>query len=268
MAVSMQAAMLHPDDLAAHQSVAIPVVRAAVTWPPEGRPERVALPIKVAGACTVGAVAVACGWLFLHRSTAAVPEAAGRPIRFGVDVVVTPVGADVTRAGVSLGRAPLSVDGRQGEVVELDVVKPGYLQQTVRGRAGPAGDPATMLSVTLPRVAGFSGGWTTSTGERLNLTRVNDDVVVTAGAMPARRFGFEPSDAISVVFAADEEYRDPRRPSDVSCRASARVEYRYTPQGDRLEMRREQVTMTLVEPRCDVIGRVWSVATTLQRSSR
>lgn len=264
----MQQAMLHPDDLAAHQTAEIPAVRAAVAWPPEGRPQRVALPIKVVGACTVAAVAVACVWLFFNRSTAAVPEGAGRPTRFGVDVVVTPAGADVVRAGVTMGRAPLSVDGRQGEVVELDVAKPGYLQQTVRGRAGPAGDPATMLSVTLPRVDGFTGVWTAATGERLNLTRVNDDVVVTTGAAPARRFGFEPSDATSVVFAADEEYRDPRRPSDVSCRASARVEYRYTPQGDRLEMRREQVTMTLVEPRCDVVDRVWSVASTLQRVSR
>ena len=260
--------MLYADDPAAHQSAEIPAVRAAVAWPPEGRPPRVALSIKAAGGCTVAAVMIASVWSFYNRSPVAVDEGAGRLIRFGVDVVVTPAGADVVRAGVPIGRAPLSLNGRQGEVVELDVAKPGYLQQTVRGRAGRAGDPATMLSVTLPRVDGFTGDWITSTGERLNLNRVNDDVVVAIGAAPARRFGFEPSDATSVVFAADQEYRDPRRRSDVSCRASARVEYRYTPQGDRLEMRQEQVTMTLVEPRCNVVDRVWSVAAKLQRESR
>ena len=125
-----------------------------------------------------------------------------------------------------------------------------------------------MLSVTLARVDGFAGVWTTATGEVLTLSRVNDDVMVASSNTPPRRFGFEPGDTTSVVFAADQEYRDPRRPSDVSCRASARVEYRYTSQGDRLEMRREQVTMTLVEPRCDVVDRVWSVAARLQRMSR
>ncbi len=264
--------MLPPEDLAAelaaHQTAEIPAVRAAVGWPHERGPQRVTLPIKVAGACTVAAVIVA-GWLVVHdRNPAAIMPAVARPSRFGLDVVVSPAGADLVRDGAVLGRAPMSVAGQQGEFIVLEVTKPGYLQQTLRGRAGRAGDPTTMLAATLARVDGFTGVWITPTGEPLTLARINDDVMVKAGPAAARRFGFEPSDPTSVVFAADQEYVDPRRPSEVTCRASARVEYRYTPQGDWLEIRREQVTMLLGEPRCEVVDRVWSVATKLQRVAR
>ena len=260
--------MAHPDDLPAYQTAEIPAVRTAADWLHEAQPQPVPRLIKVVGGCCVAAVLV--GGLVLFRASNAPPGAAshGQPVRFGVDVVVSPTGADLYRDGAAVGRAPMSLSGRQGEAIVLDVDKPGYVSQTVRGRAGRAGDPTTMLSVTLARVEWFAGVWTTATGEVLTLSRVNDDVMVTSANAPVRRFGFEPGDASSVVFAADQEYRDPRRPSDVSCRASARVEYRYTPQGDRLEMRREQVTMTLVEPRCDVVDRVWSVAARLQRVSR
>lgn len=260
--------MAHPDDLPAYQTAEIPAVRTAADWLHESRPQPVPLLIKVVGGCCVAAVLV--GGLVMFRAPKAAPAAVspGQPVRFGVDVVVSPAGADLYRDGAPVGRAPASVVGRQGEAIVLDVAKPGYVSQTVRGRAGRAGDPATMLSVTLARVDGFAGVWTTAAGEAVTFRRVNDDVMVTSPNAPTRRFGFEQGDATSVVFAADQEYRDPRRPSEVSCRASARIEYRYTPQGDRLEMRREQVTMTLVEPRCDVVDRVWSVAARLQRVSR
>jgi hypothetical protein len=261
--------MARPEDLPAYQTAEIPAVRTAADWLHEGRPQPVARLIKVVGACSAAAVLVG-GFIIFRAAPDAAPVAASQsqPARFGVDVVVSPAGADLYRDGAVLGRAPMSLSGREGEVIQLEVARPGYVPQTVRGRAGRAGDPATMLSVTLARVDGFTGVWTTPTGEAVTFSRVNDDVVVTTANAPPRRFGFEPGDATSVVFAADQEYRDPRRPSDVSCRASARVEYRYTPQGDRLEMRREQVTMTLVEPRCDVVDRVWSVAARLQRQSR
>ncbi|MBP9087849.1 MAG: hypothetical protein KBG15_17140 [Kofleriaceae bacterium] len=260
--------MVRSDDLPAYQTAEIPAVRPAADWLHDGRRQPVALPIKVVGVCSVAAVLVSAFLLFDARKPAAVMASDASSPRFGVDVVVSPAGADLYRNGAAIGRTPMSLSGRQGEAIVLEIAKPGYLPQTVRGRAGRAGDPTTMMSATLVRVDGFAGGWTTAAGEPLTFSRVNDDVVVSSSAAPPRRFGFEPGDATSVVFAADQEVRDPRRSADVSCRASARVEYRYTPQGDRLEVRREQVTMTLVEPRCDVVDRVWSVATRLQRVAR
>jgi hypothetical protein len=243
--------------------------RPAVAWPHERAPSpRFAL---VKGAVVVALMgAGVAGYLGTRTPRDADHAASAPPPRCSVDVVVTPTGADLVRNNSLVGTAPLSIPGRDNEAITLDVRKPGYLSATATGHARRAGDPAAMVSVTLTRVDSFAGDWRLPRGASaaeatLIFARINDEVEVTTSAGDTHRMGFEPGDATSVVFAFDEEFRDPRRPNDVTCRAAAHVEFRYWPQSDRLDMRREQVSMQLLAERCDVIDRTWAPAVTLQR---
>ncbi|HPH67872.1 MAG TPA: hypothetical protein PLF40_19070 [Kofleriaceae bacterium] len=243
--------------------------RPAVAWPNERAP-RARLSLAKAAVSVALLGAGVAGYVATRAPSDPDRTAVAPPARCSVDVVVTPAGADLVRHGNLIGAAPMSIPGHDNEAITLDVRKPGYLSATATGHARRAGDPAAMVSVTLTRVDSFAGAWRLPASEGAAqapwvFARVNDEVVVTMASGDSHRMGFEPGNATSVVFAFDEEYRDPRRPTDVTCRAGAHVEFRYWPRTDRLEMRREQITMQLLAERCDVIDRTWAPAITLQR---
>jgi hypothetical protein len=217
--------------------------------------------------CVVAMMALIAVVLLGQLSPARSQAAQTQARRFGVDIEVNPTGAEIYRNRDWIGVAPLSIGERQGASMELEIRKPGYLTTRISARAGATGDPATMLSVRLPRVDGFQGVWQLQPSkhggelEAFEISRVNDEVYVRKPTSNEQQhYQFDSSNETSVVFGIDVPSKTT---SKAGCASVQRVEFRYTPSHDVLALRNEVVT-TMGDD-CRVTDRQWLAAQSLIR---
>jgi len=230
--------------------------RGAITLPAD-RSKRPWLP-AVAGitvlAAGVGAVVLVGGDRNRARPRPA-PSVLPAPTgTVKVSVISVPAGAEVrTPDGVS-ATTPATVFGRPGESLALTVRKPGYRAVEKRIDVAASG---TAVSVRLDPIDGFVGVWAMPTGELRAFERRDDHVdafKLSAAAGPREfftqyAFAFAASDD-RVQFGADSVVADPRAPNEPTCNMRMRVDYVYTPDGDRLEQRREHVDVDFLNGTC------------------
>ncbi len=190
-----------------------------------------------------------------------------------VEVVTRPAGAAVWRGDRLMGPTPARLEVRLGEAVELELRKPGYA--TVR-RAVVAAGPSTSVAVDLAPQNGFEGVWALPDGQLRAFRRAGEMVDVfklktVAGARELyRRLALEepatPTD--DVVFAGAEVLPDARAAQDPSCQIPYRVEYRYDPKRDALDVRPERVRIGFVDGRCVVREKLPGEPLALVRADR
>ena len=222
-----------------------------------------------AGAVMIAGVVVVIGGR--DRGRKAVGGAAVDPPATGavIEVTTTPPGARVMEGGQDRGATPLVLPVTPGREVVLDLVRPGYV--TVRRLVtAHAGDPV-VVAASLALVKGFEGVWSMPDGGELRAFERRGDQVAgfrLASASGAREFlrffDFMPTGA-GVTFAATEPFVDERAPDEPSCNIPLRAEYRYQPDDDRLELRRERAQYALVDGHCQLASTSWSDPQALAR---
>jgi tRNA A-37 threonylcarbamoyl transferase component Bud32 len=184
-------------------------------------------------------------------------RSAASPDHVRIQIVSTPSGAEVTNGDHLIGTTPTSIQLARGETVELVAHKPGYLAQA---RTLTAGAEGSSLGFELAAVSRFQGVWRQDNGELRAFERVADQVEVyklaeVEGARTFyKRYVFAPA-RHGIVFAASDEVIDPRAPGDPRCHVAVRVEYRYDPESDVLELHREKVKIDLRDGSCVVRSR-------------
>jgi len=174
-----------------------------------------------------------------------------------LEVSTHPEGAAVRRGERLMGATPASLEVRLGEAVALELRKPGY--ETAR-RTLTAAEPQTRVEVELAPQNGFEGVWALPDGQLRAFRRSGEMVDVfklktVAGERELyRRLSLEEPPAASddVVFAGSEVVTDGRGAHDPSCQIPHRVEYRYDPKRDALDVRPEKVQIGFVDGRCVV----------------
>jgi tRNA A-37 threonylcarbamoyl transferase component Bud32 len=171
-----------------------------------------------------------------------------------IDVTSTPDKAEVTRDGALVGTTPVSIYLAPGASANLVVRKPGYLPAEHRVTAGSSSGG---FPVTLVEVHQFNGVWQLPDGELRALERSGDQVDIykldeVAGERHFYRHFPLVAAKVGVAFASDDEIVDARAPDDPQCHVPVRVEYRYRPEGDALELQREKVGIDLVGGHCVV----------------
>jgi hypothetical protein len=175
-----------------------------------------------------------------------------QPGEIAVEIVSIPPGAEVKTDHV-VGTTPMSLPLAAGAQATLIVTKPGYLPITRTVRAEP--DKPQMFELTA--VTGFNGTWRMKNGELRWFERAGEQVSVYKLTEVAGRreffknYKFAPVDK-GIAFAADDEIVDPRKPEDPNCHVPVHVEYRYDPQEDVLELRREKVSIDMHAGSCVV----------------
>ena len=186
-----------------------------------------------------------------------------------IEVTTTPPGARVMEGGQDRGATPLVLPVTPGREVVLDLVRPGYVtvRRLVTARAG---DPV-VVAASLALVEGFEGVWSMPDGGELRAFERRGDQVAgfkLASASGAREFlrffDFMPATG-GVTFAATEPFVDERAPDEPSCNIPLRAEYRYQPEVDRLELRRERAQYALVDGHCQLAATSWSEPKPLAR---
>ena len=149
-----------------------------------------------------------------------------------------PAGAEIRIGGQVYGKTPKRIDAQPGDT--LVVSKPGYL--SVRRPVNEERE----LTVRLDEVTRFNGVWRIGNGELRAFERKAEQVAVyklDAVAGPKtffKHYEFAPAD-VGVAFGSVDEIVDPRAPNDPNCHQPVRVEYRYDPERDTLEQRRENI---------------------------
>jgi hypothetical protein len=212
-----------------------------------GRPY---LPVAAAACVLGGGLAVVLwGRGGDAASEAPAPEPAATP---GTKVVVEsePIGAKVFRDDREIGVTPLYVE--VGAPVDIVVRKPGYLERRATLHAGVQTRVA-LVSTTL-----YEGVWQTPAGELRAFEHQGDGVAVSkldAVRGPRtffRRYEFVDAIGPVVAFASSEDVVDPHAPDEPSCHAPIRVEYRFRPEGEVLELRKPRVAMDFANGHCVV----------------
>ncbi len=226
-------------------------VRPAHAAPPPRADRRPWLP-AVAGAGVLGLGVVAA--IALRPGSKAAPAAP--PPASDDDVTIqltsTPDQAQVIVGGQPAGTTPLAIHVRRGAVADVIVRKPGYLD--ARRTVGNTGASAAF---ELQPVTGFEGVWRLPEGELRALAREGDRVDVfkldtVAGPRRFyRHYAFVPAEH-GAAFASDEEIVDARGPDDPSCHVAVHVEYRYDPDANALELRREVAAIGFAGGHCVV----------------
>ncbi|HTL37983.1 MAG TPA: serine/threonine-protein kinase [Kofleriaceae bacterium] len=171
-----------------------------------------------------------------------------------IRVTSEPSDAEVKENGNVVGKTPLTLPVAAATQHTLTVAKPGYVAET---KTVQAGQPA---SFSLTGVTGFNGTWRMKNGELRWFERIGEQVSVyklTEVAGPReffKHYKFTPADK-GITFGADDEIVDPRKPDDPGCHVPVHVEYRYDPQEDVLEQRREHVVIDFTAGTCVVRDR-------------
>ena len=221
----------------------------------------------VAGAVAIaGVVVVASG---RGRGRAA-SRAVTRPgAGAEIEIVTVPSGARVLEGGQDRGATPMALPATPGREVVIDLVRPGYVtaHRVVTARAG---EPIA-VHASLALVTGFEGVWALPDGGGLRAFERRGDQVAgfklpapTAAREFLRFFEFVPATA-GVVFTATEPFVDERAPDEPSCNIPLRAEYRYQPELDALELRRERAQYALVDGHCQLAATSWSEPAPLAR---
>ena len=174
-----------------------------------------------------------------------------------IDVISTPPGAEVRQGVRVIGATPMPLYVKPGASMAIIVTKPGYLpeERTVSAKADGSVEPFSLLAITR-----FEGVWRLPNGELRAFERRGEQIDVSklddvdGPKQFYRHYGLVTADQ-GVAFASEEEVVDPRAPDDSGCHLRVRVEYRYTPSDDVLELRRERVKIDLVEHHCVVRSR-------------
>jgi hypothetical protein len=227
----------------------------------------------VLGLAVVGFVVIRGG--DRERETAE-PRPAAEPAANKVQLMVmtAPGSAKVTRGGVLLGMTPLIVDVAPGSFA-LTITKPGY-------RAIEANVDATTgvtLRKDLQPITGFEGVWALpdgklrgfwrTTGDKVGIYRLRtltgDRELWRTGDLVDPPAGTSPS---LVVFATDTAMAD-ERSADHSCDdIPHRIEYRFDPTSEALEVRAEIVGTATRDGRCIVVSREPGEPMVLARADR
>ncbi len=214
-----------------------------------------------------GAVALAAGGLAGYLALAGPGQrttgagGAGASVSPGgeVEVLSTPPGALVHRAGASPMLTPARLQVAAGAPLEIEVRKPGYAplrRQLERGSG--------VVEVRLTPIVQFEGVWSLPSGELRRFRR--DGEVVVAYRLGAadepgtfyRRFEFVDQGGTAAVWTAEENFVDARAPAEPTCNVPLRAEYVYDPGGDELELRRERVQLELVGGKCVPMAHAWA----------
>lgn len=186
-----------------------------------------------------------------------------------IEVATIPSGARVLEGGQDRGATPLVLPAAPGHEVALELVRPGYV--TARRTVAASASEPVLVQVSLALVTGFEGVWSLPDGGGLRAFERHGEQVAgftlpspTAARELLRFFEFVPSES-GVVFTATEPFVDERAPDEPSCNIPLRAEYRYEPDLDRLELRRERAQYTLVAGRCQLSATSWSEPRSLAR---
>jgi serine/threonine-protein kinase len=223
-------------------------VRPAHAAPPPRAGKRPWLP-AVAGAGVLGVGVVAA--VALRPGSEAAP-AAPPPAHDDeptIQLTSTPDQAQVLVGGQAAGTTPLSIHLARGASADVTLRKAGYLEAHRSVTASAAFE--------LTPVTGFEGVWRLPQGELRALAREGDRVdvfkldTVTGPRRFYRHYAFAPADH-GAAFASDEEIVDARAPDDPSCHVAVHVEYRYDPNGNTLELRREVAAIGFAGGHCVV----------------
>ena len=221
------------------------------------------LAIAGAGVVVVAGGAIVVGGL--GRS----PAKPARPARGGsatagaaVQVTSQPPGARVRRDGRELGVTPVLLEAAPGDVLRLELSKPGYA--TVERTATAAAGAPVQVDATLAIVTGFEGVWALPDGAGFRAFERRGEQVagfrLDAARGPRqflRFFEFVPADGKGVAFTASEPHVDERAPDEPSCHLTLHAEYRYDPAADALALRKQRAHYALIEGRCVVDHVAW-----------
>jgi tRNA A-37 threonylcarbamoyl transferase component Bud32 len=221
-------------------------VRPAHAAPPPRAGKRPWLP-AVAGAGVLGVGVVAA--VALRPGSEAAPAAPPPAGEDTIQLTSTPEQAQVLVAGQPAGTTPLSIHLARGATADVTVRKAGYLEAHRSVTASAAFE--------LAPVTGFEGVWRLPQGELRALAREGDRVdvfkldTVTGPRRFYRHYAFVPAEH-GAAFASDEEIVDARGPDDPSCHVAVHVEYRYDPDANALELRREVAAIGFAGGHCVV----------------
>jgi serine/threonine-protein kinase len=205
---------------------------------------------------------------------------AGAPAQGGdgfvkLKVITMPDKARVMRDGQLVGRTPITVDVRSGGAVKLAISKPGF--RPITEEVTPTKEETILHKELLP-VTGFEGVWRMpdgklrgfwrgTTGDKIDVYRLES---VHGERALWRTCELEDPPAGSdglVVFATMHEQGD-ERSTDATCSSIPhRIEYRYDPVAERLEVRAENVTTSKqADGTCIVVRRDPGKPTLLARA--
>ena len=165
-----------------------------------------------------------------------------QPGQIGIEIVRSPPGADVKTDHV-VGTTPMTLPLAPGVQATLTVDEAGLPAGHAHGarRAGRAAAVRARAGHGVQRHVAHEE-------RRAALVRAHGRsgrASTSSPRSPDRReffknYKFAPADK-GIAFAADDEVVDPRKPDDPRCHVPVHVEYRYDPQEDVLEQRREKV---------------------------
>ncbi|MEO8705906.1 MAG: serine/threonine-protein kinase [Kofleriaceae bacterium] len=183
-----------------------------------------------------------------------------------VEITTSPKDAVVWREGHRVGLTPIVAELRPGSDTVLAIAKPGYrtIRETVAGTRLVAGTMISVVTVLEP-ITAFEGVWqNASDGQLRGFKRVGDRVevskhaTITGAGEPWRQLAFDspPADRPElVVFAAVADLTDARGRGDPSCTIPHRIEYRFDPRAETLEVAAEAVDTVFAAGRCTVRSR-------------
>jgi tRNA A-37 threonylcarbamoyl transferase component Bud32 len=209
-----------------------------------------------------------------------IPPAPPPPADFArVQITTSPKDATVWREGHRVGLTPTTAELRPGAAVALTIAKPGYrtIVERIAGDRLVAGKELAITKVLEPIIA-FQGVWQNrSDGQLRGFKRAGDRVevskhaTITGAGEPWRSFELvePPADHPDlVVFATTAELTDARGGGDPSCTIAHRIEYRFDPVAETLDVSAEEVDTVFQQGRCTVRSRTPGERIALSRVDR
>jgi len=189
-----------------------------------------------------------------------------------IQVITLPRNASVTKDGQLVGSTPITTDVRVGTVVSIQITKPGY--RSISEQLSPGKD--AVVHKDLEAINSFEGVWAMPDGQLRGFKRVDEHVevyklvTVTGEGEFWRKFELvePPPGAGGVVFATNAELTDDRGMRDPSCQISHKIEYRFDPEHEALDVRAERVETARQDGRCIVRTRMPGTPTKLVRADR
>jgi tRNA A-37 threonylcarbamoyl transferase component Bud32 len=177
-----------------------------------------------------------------------------------LEVITRPPHAKVSRDGQLLGESPVKVDVKPGQKMTLSITKAGYRAITDTVTA----DKALSLVKDLQPIQGFEGVWSMPDGKLRGFWRSGEKIevyrleTVTGDRELWRTCELvdAPAGADAMVFATTAEITDERaHHGEVGCSIPHRIEYKFDPAAETLEVRAEKVETARRNGSCIVVSR-------------
>ncbi|MBA2540885.1 MAG: serine/threonine protein kinase [Deltaproteobacteria bacterium] len=190
-----------------------------------------------------------------------------------LEVITRPPNAKVHRDGQLLGETPVKVEVPAGAKLTLAISKPGYRPITDTLTA----DKPLSLVKDLQPVLGFQGVWSMPdgklrgfwrTGERVEVYRLE---TVTGDRELWRTCDLvdSPTGSEAVMFATTAEMTDERaHHGEAGCSIPHRIEYKFDPTAETLEVSAEKVETARRDGSCIVVSRAPGAPIKLARADR